>query len=323
MDKVLKQRLVGATILIALAVIFVPMLFQEPGPTEGVQELSMDVPRPPPGRGEIRRLPLDPARVSAPGPEEPAELEEPLPTAPNPQPVSELPPEALAGMQTDPAPAPEPESSPPATEAEAADERDVAVDETSAPDQLPELEPAVPPPAAEAAGQATGDWIVQVASFGSIETADRIREQLEQLGHRADSELLVRGNTRLYRIWTGPYDERSAAERARSQIVATVGDVEPLVRSISDDDGESPVMSSDDPVFSVQVGSFAEQLNAERQSGELIEQGFEAFIHADTSGARPIWRVRVGRFPNREQASGFLERLRADAGLEGLIVTHP
>jgi cell division septation protein DedD len=178
------------------------------------------------------------------------------------------------------------------------------------------------PAAEDSEPVAQGNWMVQVASFSSAETAERIRAQLEQLGHRADSDLLVRGDTRLHRVWTGPYPERTQAERARSQIAATVRDVEPIVKTMSNGNGSAPGAAAG-PVFSVQVGVFAEQANAQRQSDQLVSQGFEAFMYHDETGSRPVWRVRVGRYPDRDQAEVLLGRLSAEASLEGLIVTHP
>ena len=47
MDASLKQRLVGAAVLVALAVIFLPMLVKGPAPDSGVSHVSLDVPPPP------------------------------------------------------------------------------------------------------------------------------------------------------------------------------------------------------------------------------------------------------------------------------------
>jgi len=327
MDKVLKQRLVGATILIALAVIFVPMLFEEPATVDRVEDLSMDIPAPPPGRGEIRRLPLEPERVSPVQPDVPIEpppasvrVEEP---ALDPEGVNQpTPSESRAGAEPEPEAPTEPMV--PASEPE-----EIVLLDTPATEEPERQESPVPEASAlqplsgeRAEAVLQGDWIVQVASFSSIETAEGIKVQLEQLGHRADSELLVRGDTRLHRVWAGPYPERAEAERARSQIAATIGDVDPIVRALSAGEGSLPGTTTG-PVFSVQVGVFAEQANAKRQSDQLMNEGFDAFIYADETGSRPVWRVRVGRYAARDQAEVLLERLNAEASLEGLIVTHP
>lgn len=68
MDTPLKQRLIGAAVLIALAVIFLPMLVQGPAPDSGVADVSTRVPDAPAGGYETRELPL---LGGAPGPAAP------------------------------------------------------------------------------------------------------------------------------------------------------------------------------------------------------------------------------------------------------------
>src|SRR5690606_7385572 len=58
MDTTLKQRLIGAVVLVALAVIFLPMLVQGPAPDSGVADVSMRVPDAPSGEYQTRELPL-------------------------------------------------------------------------------------------------------------------------------------------------------------------------------------------------------------------------------------------------------------------------
>ena len=58
MDTALKQRLIGAVVLVALAVIFLPMLIKGPAPDSGVSDVPLDVPAAPGGQYETRELPL-------------------------------------------------------------------------------------------------------------------------------------------------------------------------------------------------------------------------------------------------------------------------
>lgn len=58
MDDALRQRLVGAAVIIALAVIFVPMLLDSPEDPARTQQVDLSIPpRTEPGI-ETRRLPL-------------------------------------------------------------------------------------------------------------------------------------------------------------------------------------------------------------------------------------------------------------------------
>ena len=58
MDSSLKQRLVGAVVLIALAVIFLPMLVKGPAPESGVSDVPLDIPAEPKADAATRDLPL-------------------------------------------------------------------------------------------------------------------------------------------------------------------------------------------------------------------------------------------------------------------------
>ncbi|TWI08163.1 SPOR domain-containing protein [Aerolutibacter ruishenii] len=58
MEPALKQRLIGATVLVALAVIFLPMLIKGPAPESGVSDVPLQLPDTPEGDYETRELPL-------------------------------------------------------------------------------------------------------------------------------------------------------------------------------------------------------------------------------------------------------------------------
>ncbi|NIK43138.1 SPOR domain-containing protein [Xanthomonas arboricola] len=59
MDTALKQRLIGAIVLVALAVIFLPMLVKGPAPSSGVADVPLEAPAAPAnGELETRELPL-------------------------------------------------------------------------------------------------------------------------------------------------------------------------------------------------------------------------------------------------------------------------
>ena len=58
MEPALKQRLIGAMVLVALAVIFLPMLIKGPAPESGATDVSLTLPDAPQGEYETRELPL-------------------------------------------------------------------------------------------------------------------------------------------------------------------------------------------------------------------------------------------------------------------------
>lgn len=328
MDKVLKQRLVGASILIALAVIFLPMLFNGDDGERTQRQLTLDLPDRPSDSGrEVRRLPLDPDAARQPSAETVAEVPE--------QPVPDSGGEAGGMDDSGSAASEEPEADdaePQEVEAQAmaepdepaAGDRETDSESESDSDSDGEQEVVAEGPTAAdpepVDATADGDWVVQVAVFSNRESADRISERLDGLGHEAMVDVLVRDQAELFRLRTGPYTSEDDAERARNQIAATVAGVEPAVRSF---DGDTGGASSRDSGYSVQVGSFASRNNAERLVARVREHGHDAFMHEEESGGRTIWRVRAGLFDDREPAESLLETLRSEAGLDGIVVNHP
>ncbi len=305
MDKVLKQRLVGAAILIALAVIFIPMLLEDPDRDEGPRQLTIDLPAPGEDQREIRRLPLDPDHPAGRPPA--AERERPPVVSPPPtraEPADRPPlPDPAVDFEPLPDPGPEPQAEP-----------ESAPDPEPAP---PVVEPEPDPPPVESGD---GAWVVQVASFANQQTARDVAARLESLGHGVQIEEIVRGPTRLHRIRTGPYRSEAEAETARGQIARTLEGVDPVVREQA-----GLVMSDRDGVagYAVQVGSFASHDNARRLRDQLQSQGFDAFLHEESTPQRVIWQVRIGTFENRDSAGDMLDRIRREANLEGLVVSHP
>lgn len=367
MDNVLKRRLIGASILIALAVIFLPMLLVGPEPELDDRRLSEALPEMPAADREVRRIPLDPGLARVPpsrvddssdgidagvdaGPDDrgaaaggesavaPAVTRRDVPDeivlnpgdaggsrdGPRESSAAAEPP---AQRRTEPDPSGPDVSTTVDEAATGAGETDASASAQPASAQQASSsngqsssneQTAARPPAAETPPQAgDGNWVVQVASFGSQESSQATRDRLEALGHPVIADEVVRGDTMLYRLRTGPYADRSRADTARGQIAATVAGVEPIVREVSD----AALQAT--PGFAVQVGSFASEENAERETARLRNLGFDAFRQGEDASGRAIWKVLVGTLDDRAEAETLRARLVGEAGVEGLIVSHP
>lgn len=323
MDKVLKQRLVGASILIALAVIFLPMLFDggENGADEQ-RELAIDVPERESGDRQVRRLALDPDQARRP----PSESQAQPPEEPRPDPALRRP--EPQTVEEGPEPGRKDDAGDEAADEAADAGADMADEPASDSDADADASGQAPAESAdEAEGKtettpemdaADGSWVVQVAVFSNRETANAIRQRLGDLGHRVSLDVLIRDQAELFRLRTGPYADEAAAEQARGQIAATVAGVDPVTRELS-----GAGAAEDRHGLAVQVGSFASRNNAERLVGQLTEAGFDAFMYGEETGGRTIWRVRVGIHQERAAAESLLQKLRDEEGLEGIVVSHP
>lgn len=79
----------------------------------------------------------------------------------------------------------------------------------------------VPPsvPAAPAAGAAGGGaWVVQLGSFSSKKNADDLAEFLNKRGFRAFVERNAQGGDAVYRVRIGPEKERTGADALRARV---------------------------------------------------------------------------------------------------------
>jgi DedD protein len=206
MDEAAKRRLVGAAVLVALAVIFVPMLVEKDADDDLGEPIV--IPDPPSFDEEA----VDDGLAADEALPEPEDMMMPLPT-------------------------PEP----PASAGEAAEPVDTArADQPAAPETRPSdstgvakpSERAVPPTApAGPKPVPTGvtAWVIQVASLGSPEAARGLQDELRAKGYPAFVEQATVRGQRYYRVRVGPEIERARADELARRLA---GDTEsdPLVQ---------------------------------------------------------------------------------------------
>jgi DedD protein len=83
----------------------------------------------------------------------------------------------------------------------------------------PPTAPATPPKPAPAVA-ATGDWIVQLGSFGEEANARRLAQRAGTFGYKADVSSYRSGGRTLYRVRVGPQRTRGEADAAASALRA-------------------------------------------------------------------------------------------------------
>lgn len=223
MDKALKQRMVGAVVLIALGVIFIPMLLDGGSGEEGTRSVELDIPAAPDREYRSRLLPLDESGgepADAPrGQVERGSGATPAPPAATPQPAPDTGdenapagPDATADGDAGPTAGDEAEPGGPAANTEPVPADDVPASAGQSPE---------PSPTPEQARQPLGNWFVQVGSFSKQANAVDLRDRLREAGYTAFVETsTVEGQT-THRVKVGPEMERSRAEEQRDAIRAT------------------------------------------------------------------------------------------------------
>ena len=212
MEESLKARLIGAVVLVALAVLLIPELLSgrkvaEPAAEEGTgprgtRTFTIELGQAP---GQATRSPTaSPAPVPSVTPSGP--LPAPPVTEPGTDPPAGQPADAVAGAAQSPQPGPAPA---PAAALAAKPAQSAPPSVETAPDGAPRAEPK-PPPALSAPG---GGWAVQVGAFGSADTARKLVRDLSGDGYRAFVSPVNRGGKTLYRVRVGPAGDRAGAEQ--------------------------------------------------------------------------------------------------------------
>lgn len=327
MDRALKQRLVGASVLIALAVIVLPMLLGG-RPEQGQQSSEqIELPARPDGTAfETRRFPLvkEPATSSSAAPTNgesssgaavgsPAGIEAATEQAHAADDVAG--PSAsdtvshVAGQDENPAP----QGLPPVASVEVP-----VTEKVDLPVEV-KTEAAVKPHEGASSG---GRYAVQVASLASEANAKRLQAELEAKGFTVISDRIDSEVGRLSRVRVGPFESEAEAAAAVKKIQGQVDGVNP--RLVDLDPVAAQSLNPSDPLvrWVVQLGSFGETSNAENLVKQVREQGLSAYSETvSSSSGAAINRVRVGPFLQREDASSAQQSLKSSLGINGVVMS--
>jgi cell division septation protein DedD len=319
MDKALKQRLVGASVLVALAVVVLPMLLSgQPDSAQESQRIELP-PRPAELSFETRRFPIGDQDGSQPSvlvKPPPAQLQVTRPDAPDAQPAT-----ARAGSGDT---LPQPIADGQDAGAKAADDTRVVEAAVTPPvisqsrDQAA-VEPG-PPTTPAPAGQ--GRYLVQVASFSSVGNANRLTTRLREAGMPVLLDTVDAVAGRLHRVRVGPFAERVQADQVIVDLNRQIPDLSPRVLDLRPDES-APVSNPADPLIRwvVQLGSFGESSNAEKLVYRLRDAGYRASALPVTSGTSTAYKVRVGPVIDRQDAVQLSTSIKRDLGLDGLVLS--
>mgnify|MGYP005853939899 CR=1 FL=1 len=196
MNETFRQRLVGALILLALGVIFWPIIFVGPG--DDTAELGAIPPRP-----DVPTEPLPPPETTGLRGAEPVAARRQAPEAGIPPPPTAGTGESGAGESG---------------EGQAQTQTDAPETplERGARDKPPE------PLELDSDGIPVA-WILQVASVSSRDKALELRSRLLEMEHKAYVESVTADGRELHRVYIGPKFEKSKLATLRDEIDAEFG----------------------------------------------------------------------------------------------------
>ncbi|MCU0256838.1 MAG: SPOR domain-containing protein [Vicinamibacterales bacterium] len=220
MEQSLKARLIGATVLVVLAVILVPELLSGRGPGVDAPAVSES----PGSRTFTIEMGDSGARpaVQAPGGAAPtaAGNTRSVGTGTVRDPATEA--QSPPAVEQDPTAAAPPEvpvvasAQPPA--GGAAGRNSPATSGPAAPEAAV-VEPAVPAPGPSAPPAGAG-WLVQVGAFGSADAARSLVKELEAAGLAAHVSPVARGDRTLHRVRVGPVADQAEARQLATRLQA-------------------------------------------------------------------------------------------------------
>ena len=212
MDSTLKPRLIGAAVLAALAIIFLPMLLKGPDVREAdAAEVLLTMPAPPGQDFETRELPLAvPDTNVRPGGAlgmGPGSAATPIDAATG-LPVTDA--DAVADSDAVDATA----GGSPANPQRVADGETPLAGPLPAPSAAP-APAALPGVAAAPAAVAAGNYMVNVGTFGDPANASALATRLRAAGLQASSERVSLASGTAVRLRVGPFADRASAEAGR------------------------------------------------------------------------------------------------------------
>lgn len=361
MEPALKHRLIGAAVISALAIIFLPMLIVGNDPNASVSKVPLKAPAAPAGNFQTKELPLvtPPPNVPAGG---------------------------VVGMNASPAASPmaSPMASPasPAAPAAAASPSVIASPASSAAAPVVPASGKAPPPAASPAGivaaaaspaspaalpepppipaaNAGGRYVVSLGTYANAANAQALVNSLKTRQIPAYSETVTMAGKPAQRVRIGPFQQRGDAEAARLRAQQLRSDMPANVVALdaatpapegvasspkapasphasSAASGKSPVVaappSSEKPApspaaaahgYAVQIGAYGAQAQADAMRDKLRAAGFVAYSEKVQTESGVRWRLRVGPVADRDGASRLQGELKAKVRLDGIVVTYP
>ena len=345
----MKTRLLGAAVLLALAALFLPMIFTGKSPTTGGdQSVSLAIPPAPDGDLQTRTMSLTPdAAVGTPaaaasagqpnasvtpgsgdrlatvniGSRRPPDVQTDAgrsrpPTAPGVTTGSgDSPSQPVIPMQ------PKPGSAPTAVKPTPAKPRPASV--------VPAVRPGpVTAAALPAASAAHGSYTLNLSAYASAAGAANLERRVRALGYPVSGHPLSQAGQQRTLVIAGPFETRTAAEAARLRITQSIPGVPARLQQDASVDSTASVAPAASGTaraggWAVQLAAMSSQSDANALRDKLRANGFDGFVDSVQAGGKRLWRVRAGPQTQRADAQQLHDQIKAKLGIDGNIVAVP
>lgn len=335
MDSGLKKRLLGAAVLIALAVIFVPMLLPNHSDS-GQQSVSVKIPPEPSGEMQTRILKVGPDSAAA-GSSTAAAVHDPdhvatldLERNPAARQAAAAPsieatnaPAASAAVAVAPVPAPA-ASAPPRAPAPTGSAPAVAKAPAAS-----VKEPAAPPkpePVAGGPGAAAGAaYAVNLGIYADHASANKLVASAKQHGFTALATPETFQGKQVLRVRVGPFASRAQAEAARLKLKDFERVSMTVDASVVNQTGDAPssaILAGEPGAWAVQLAAFGSEDVANKLRDRLRGQGFDGYVDSMDTAKGKLWRVRAGPYASRDTATTTRDQIAQKLKIKGDVVTQ-
>ena len=335
MDTALKQRLIGAVVLVALAVIFLPMLIKGPAPDSGVSDVPLTVPATPDGQYETRELPLVTPGNAPAGGVVGMDNDAPNATASEAVPLGSAPAEAASAML--------PASTAGGNFAVNFGAYATLADADAVIARLKQSSlPAFREPATINGKTA---WRVRIGPYAERADAETARLQAVQVRSDVKTQVVTLDATSVATPASTPAAATAASpvttqalppEPAKPVQAPPAETARPVASAPTKPAAESPApapaparpVEAPGPAaasvgFAVQLGAFSHAADANAMRDKLRAKGFSTFVEQVRTDKGTLSRVRVGPVASRAEADQLKAQIAAKAGINGMVRPHP
>ncbi len=355
----MKTRLLGAAVLLALVVLFVPMLFSSKPPAPGGdQAVSLAIPPAPDRDLQTKTMSLNPdAAVGAPSSAASTaqtSASKVPPGASGQLPTVDIGSRRPRDVETDPLAGKKPAPTTVITGSGASSTEPVIPMQNRAPASVPAAKPAAVSAAAQKAPKTAlandaapvggrGSYKINLSAYASAAGAASLQRRVQALGYPVSSHAITQGGQPRTVVIAGPFETRTAAEAARLKITQSVPGVPARLQQ---DASEESATAAAAPVsapaskaavaaavpattksrasgFAVQLAAMSNQGDATALRDKLRGAGFDGFVDSVQAGGKQLWRVRAGPQTQRADAERIRDQIKAKLGIAGNIVPVP
>lgn len=185
------------------------------------------------------------------------------------------------------------------------------------------------PAAADMPVAGQGNYTINLSAYASAAGAASLQRRVRALGYPVTGHAITQSGQSRTLVIAGPFGTRTAAEAARLKITQSIPGVPARLEQDASHESSAPatanvVASKGKPGgWAVQLAAVSSQADANALRDKLRANGFDGFVDSVQSGGKRLWRVRAGPQTQRADAQRVHDQIKAKLGIDGNVVSVP